>query len=147
MAGIYPTPLPKLPPLDRPLPTELAGRDFVLLVPGSSPQHPEKRWPAAAFGSLANWLVTGGSVPVIVGTAPEQPLAAAIRDACPEAVDLTGRTDPGLLGALARRARLTVGNDTGVCHLAAAAGCPVIVLFSNASTPPNARPVAGWCRC
>ncbi len=140
MAGIYPTPLPELPPLDRPLPAELARRDFVLLVPGSSPQHPEKRWPASALGSLAHWLVKGGSVPVIVGTPPEQPLAAAIRAACPEAIDLTGRTDLGLLGALAQHARLTIGNDTGVCHLAAAAGCPVIVLFSSASDPAKCAP-------
>ena len=37
MAGIYPTPLPALPPLRRELPPALAGRNFVLLVPGSSP--------------------------------------------------------------------------------------------------------------
>jgi ADP-heptose:LPS heptosyltransferase len=144
MAGLYPTPLPELPPLDRALPDDLADQlergDFVLLVPGSSPRHPAKRWPAARFGVLARALGAAGLVPVVVGSTHEAPLAAAIRAACPGAVDLVGRTEIGLLAALAQRARLTVGNDTGVCHLAAAAGCPVIVLFSRASDPARYAP-------
>jgi ADP-heptose:LPS heptosyltransferase len=140
MAGIHPTPLPALPPLDRPLPRELAGRDFALLVPGSSPQHPEKRWPAERFGELARALAGDGYVPVVIGTPPEAPLAATIRALCPEAVGLVGRTDLGLLAALAQHAALTVGNDTGVCHLAAAAGCPLIVLFSGGTDPARCAP-------
>ena len=140
MAGIYPTPLPSLPPLHRALPQELSGQDFVLLVPGSSPQHPEKRWPAEQFGLLARALDKVGYVPIVVGSAPEAELAATIRKVCSRSVDLIGHTDLGLLGALAQRAALTVGNDTGVCHLAAAAGCPVIVLFSGGTDPARCAP-------
>jgi len=140
MAGIYPTPLPALPPLDRALPEQLTGRDFVLLVPGASPRHPAKRWPAARFGVLARALDENDYLPVVVGAAAEAPLGAAIREACPAAVDLVGQTDLGLLAALAQRAALTIGNDTGVCHLAAAAGCPVIVLFSRESDPARHAP-------
>ncbi len=140
MAGIYPTPLPALPPFDRALPEELGGRGFVLLVPGSSPRHPAKRWPVARFARLARALGEVGHVPVVVGAAPEAALGAAICEAYPGAVDLVGRTDIALLAALARCARLTIGNDTGVCHLAAAAGCPVIVLFSRASDPARHAP-------
>ncbi|HEV8678885.1 MAG TPA: glycosyltransferase family 9 protein [Stellaceae bacterium] len=140
MAGIYPTPLPTLPPLDRALPEQLAGRDFALLVPGSSPQHPAKRWPATAFGAVARALAEAGCVPVVVGAAAERLLAAEICEACPDAVDLTGRTDLVQLAALCRHARLTIGNDTGVCHLAAAAGSPLIVLFSRESDPARCAP-------
>ncbi|MGE0257728.1 MAG: glycosyltransferase family 9 protein [Alphaproteobacteria bacterium] len=140
MAGIYPTPLPALPPLRRTLPDGLRNRDFVLLVPGASPAHPEKRWPAERFGALARALEAAGCRAVIVGTAPEAPLAARIRETCPEAVDLTGQTDLALLGALAQHAALTVGNDTGVCHLAAAAGCAVVVLFSAGTDPARCAP-------
>ncbi len=140
MAGIHPTPLPALPPLDRALPEALGSRNFVLLVPGSSPRHLAKRWPAQHFAILARALDKAGYLPVVVGSAQEAPLAAAIREACPAAVDLVGRTDIALLAALARRARLTVGNDTGVCHLAAAAGCPVVVLFSRNSDPARCAP-------
>lgn len=140
MAGIYPTPLPSLPRFDCALPAPLANRDFVLLVPGSSPRHPAKRWPARHFGLLARALDEAGYLPVVVGSRHERPLAAAIREACPGAVDLVGETDIVLLAALCQRARLTVGNDTGVCHLAAGASCPVVVLFSRATDPARFAP-------
>ncbi len=140
MAGIYPTPLPALPRFDRPLPPPLAGRGFVLLAPGSSPRHPAKRWPAARFGAVARALAAAGHLPVVVGAAAEARLAAAILQVCPEAVDLVGQTDVGLLAALAQHAALTIGNDTGVCHLAAAADCPVVVLFSRQSDPARHAP-------
>ena len=140
MAGIYPTKLPALPPFERPLPERLSNRDFVLLVPGSSPQHPAKRWPAARFAMLARALDEKGYLPVVVGSLHERPLAEAIRDTCPAALDLVGRTDIAMLAALAQRAVLTVGNDTGVCHLAAAAGCPLVVLFSRESDPARVAP-------
>ncbi|MBV9827929.1 MAG: glycosyltransferase family 9 protein [Alphaproteobacteria bacterium] len=140
MAGIYPTPLPLLPPVDRPVPPALAGRTIVLLVPGSSPLRPEKRWPAERFGAVAREVSGRGYVPVIVGSASETPLATTIREICSEAVDLTGQTDLTSLAVLARQAKLTIGNDTGVCHLAAAAGAPVVVLFSRASDPDRCAP-------
>jgi ADP-heptose:LPS heptosyltransferase len=68
---------------------------------------------------------------VVIGTAPEQPLAAAI----PNAIDLTGRTDFGQLTSLACSASVSIGNDTGPMHLIAAAGCPSVVLFSRDSDP------------
>lgn len=139
MAGIYPTPLPVLPPLDCRLPRQLAGRRrFVLLVPGSSARHPAKRWPARRFGMLAEELRQAGFSSVVIGSQAERALAIAIRESCPDAIDLIGRTDIAAVAALSQRAVLTVGNDTGVTHLAAAAGCPVVVLFSQASDP-------AWC--
>ncbi len=138
MAGIHPTPLPILPPLDCALPQSLIGRPFVLIVPGSSPRRPEKRWPACRFGMLATALHDLGYIPVVIGSNAERDLAAAIREACPAAIDLAGSTDIEAVAALAQRATLTIGNDTGVTHLAAAAGCPIVVLFSRASDP-------AWC--
>jgi len=41
---------------------------------------------------------------------------------------------------LARAAALTVGNDTGATHVAAAGGHPVVVLFSSASDPSLCGP-------
>jgi ADP-heptose:LPS heptosyltransferase len=112
--------------------------DFAMLVPGAAPHRPAKRWPAEYFGQLARLLVARGLTPVVVGT--EADLAATIRAACPQAVDLTGRTQLADLFAVAARARLAIGNDTGPMHIAAAAGCPCIVLFSGDSDPALTAP-------
>ncbi len=108
---------------------------FALLVPGSSAHRPGKRWPAERYGELALWLAARGITPVIAGTRGEAPLGAAIRAVAPYAIDLLGQTTLPELTELTRRALLAVGNDTGPMHLAAAANCPSVVLFSNDSDP------------
>jgi ADP-heptose:LPS heptosyltransferase len=136
MAGIYPTPLPRLPAFRRGPSGLPAGRDLVLIAPGSSSHRPAKRWPAARFGAVAQALDAEGYVPVVVGAGEEERLAAEIRSFCPAAFDLVGRTSISALAALAQRAVLSIGNDNGVSHLAAAADCPVVVLFSEAGSDP-----------
>jgi ADP-heptose:LPS heptosyltransferase len=141
MAGIYPTPLPACQASPQPLPAGLARRAFFLLIPGSSARHPEKRWPAERYGELARRLSEATSaIPVIVGARGEELLAAEIRAACTEAVDLVGLTSLTNLADLANTALFTVGNDTGATHVAAAGGHPVVVLFSGASDPSRCAP-------
>jgi ADP-heptose:LPS heptosyltransferase len=110
--------------------------DFVVLVPGSAPHRPEKRWPAARYQALALALRERGLLPVIVGSAAETPISRKI----PAALNLIGQTSFGDLADLARSARFTIGNDTGPTHLLAAAGSPVVVLFSHASDPALCAP-------
>jgi ADP-heptose:LPS heptosyltransferase len=141
MAGICPTPLPACRASRQPLPAGLAQRTFFLLIPGSSARHPEKRWPAECYGELARRLFEGTrALPVIVGARGEEFLAAEIRAACPEAVDLVGRTSLTSLADLADATLFTIGNDTGATHIAAAGGHPVLVLFSGASDPSRCAP-------
>jgi len=109
---------------------------FALLAPGSAPHRVVKRWPVEHYRVLAGNLLAHGVTPVVVGTAPEQPLAQAIDGA----MDLTGRTDLAQLTSLARAATVAIGNDTGPMHLIAAAGCPSIVLFSRDSDPALCAP-------
>ena len=113
---------------------------YALLVPGAAPHRPAKRWPAPRFARLAGALDRRGLRPVVVGTHADAPHAAAIVAACPQALDLTGRTSLLELGGLAARASLAVGNDTGPMHLAAALGCRTIVLFSGESDPALTAP-------
>jgi ADP-heptose:LPS heptosyltransferase len=109
---------------------------FALLVPGSSAHRPKKRWPIQRYTELAAMLASCGLTTVVVGTAPERPLA----DAIPGAIDLTGRTNFSELTSVARAARVAVGNDTGPMHLFAAVGCPSVVLFSCESDPALCAP-------
>jgi len=113
---------------------------FALLVPGGALHRPAKRWPAARFGALAAWLADRGVQPVLLGLASEADVVAAVRAACPNALSVAGATSLFDIAALARRAALAVGNDTGPMHLIAAAGCPSVVLFSNDSDPALCAP-------
>jgi ADP-heptose:LPS heptosyltransferase len=113
---------------------------YVLLVPGGAPHRTAKRWPAALYARFARHLAAQGVTPVVLGTLEEARLAAAIRAGCPPARDLTGKTSLADIVVLARGAAGAVGNDTGPMHLAAAAGCPSLVLFSAASDPALTAP-------
>lgn len=126
---------PDLGWLDGERPADAPAGPYALLFPGSAPHRPEKRWPAERYGALAASLAARGLTPVVAGTAAETPLAAAIRAACPQAIDLTGRTSLAELAGLARHAAVAVGNDTGPTHLAAAVGTPTVALFVDQPTP------------
>ena len=139
MAGISRFPAPDLGFLARD-PGRALPPHFALLVPGAAPHRPDKRWPAERFAALAPLLAARGLTPVVVGSEAEAPLAAPIRAAWPATLDLTGRTTLPDLAAIAARAQLAIGNDTGPMHLAAALGVPAIVLFSAASDPVLAAP-------
>ena len=145
MAGVPPGPKADLAWLTH---TEASGaraggapdRPYALLIPGAAPHRPAKRWPARQFAALAEMLHANGLIPVVAGTAAETPLAAVIQAACPRAIDLTGRTTLQDLAALAARATVAIGNDTGPMHLAAAVGCPGLVLFGPDSDPDLTAP-------
>lgn len=146
MAGVSAVPYPDLGWLQGVAHFDLPAR-YALLVPGAAPHRPEKRWPPDRYGALAARLTRRGIAPVILGTAAEAPLAAAIRAACPAAIDLTGRTAIADLAGLARGAAFAVGNDTGPMHLIAAIGCRCVVLFGGASDPALTAPRGpdgGW---
>jgi ADP-heptose:LPS heptosyltransferase len=113
---------------------------FAFLAPGGAEHRPAKRWPVDRYAGLAVALAARGLVPVVAGGAAERALAAAIVASCPPAVDLTGATSLVDLAGIAGRAALAIGNDTGPMHVAAAAGCPSLVLFSRASNPALCAP-------
>jgi len=114
--------------------------DYALLVPGGSVHRPEKRWPAEGYAEIARRLVAAGLRPAVAGTAADAAAARLLLAGCPQALDLSGRTDLLELASLARGARLALGNDTGPMHMAAVAGCRAVVLFSGASDPARTAP-------
>lgn len=119
----------------------LSGR-YALVVPGGAPHRPDKRWPAERFGAVAEALAATGVTPVVVGTQAERDATDIVLRACPDAIDLVGRTRLVDLPGLSRRASFAVGNDTGPMHVAAIVGVPSIVLFSRASDPAITAPRA-----
>ena len=114
---------------------------YCLIAAGGAPHRPEKRAPAACFAALGRHLVARGIAPLLLGTEAERRQIEEIVAACPGALSLCGRTSFGDIADLARGALGAVGNDTGIMHLAAAAGCPSLVLYFAASDPRRIRPL------
>ncbi len=115
-------------------------RPYVMLIPGGSAHRLDKRWPAARFGELAQAFCAEGYDVLIIGGPQESAIGREIQRMEVRTRDLTGRTDFAGIAAMGSKAALVVGNDTGPLHLAAAAGAPTIVLFSQASDPMLSAP-------
>lgn len=108
------------------------GEAFAVLSPGTSTGREIKRWPDERFAEAADRLFSEYAVEsAIVGLAGGERIAAMSS----HAVDITGRTSLPVLGGVLKRAKLFVGVDSGVMHLAAALGTPVAALFG----PTNAE--------
>jgi ADP-heptose:LPS heptosyltransferase len=132
-----------------------SDRSFVAaLLPDSGPilalaptaNWPPKVWPADRFAAVAHAFPA--LTPVVLG-APgetERAMAAPLLAALPGAIDLTGRLTLPQVSAVLARAALFVGNDSGLMHMAAAAGAPTVGLFgpTDAATygPAGPRAVA-----
>lgn len=126
------------PPRFQPAFFGLNGR-YALIIPGSSAEHPEKRWPVERFVKIAKWLADGDITPVVLGGKDEGDIGAQIIRKEPRAKNLVGRTDLFQLATLAQRAELAIGGDTGPMHLAAAARTPGVCLFAQDWTDTMAQ--------
>jgi ADP-heptose:LPS heptosyltransferase len=123
------------------------------LVLGPTANWPDKVWPADRFVAAARALTAPGAVldgariAVIAGPGPvERAMAAPVLDALPGALDLVGNLDVPAAAAVLRRAALYLGNDSGLMHLGAAAGAPVVGVFGTTDAreyaPAGPRAVA-----
>ncbi|PZQ47664.1 MAG: glycosyltransferase 9 family protein [Micavibrio aeruginosavorus] len=116
-------------------------KPYVLIVPGSAANRPEKRWPANYYGALSNSLLQHGYQPVLLGGPSEADVIATILKEAPDSFDLSGKTSLEDLASLARGAKGAIGNDTGPMHIIGPTGCKTIVLFSGASMPHRHSPL------
>ncbi|MGE4369776.1 MAG: glycosyltransferase family 9 protein [Burkholderiaceae bacterium] len=103
----------------------LPVNDFILIAPTATGLHKGrvKVWPH--FDALTRRLQANG-YPVAMCPPPSEQQAAKI--AAPTAINLPA-LKLGAFAALTRQAKLVVCNDSGVSHLAAAAGANQLTLF------------------
>jgi heptosyltransferase III len=99
----------------------------VAIHPGSGSA--TKNWPVAGFLGLARRLL-GDAVaqPVFVVGEADDREAAQLRKEAPGVTVIEGLDLPHVAGILSN-CRAFVGNDSGITHLAAAVGLPVVALF------------------
>lgn len=115
------------------------GKPAVAFCPGAE-YGPAKRWPEAHFSALARMLAERGYAVWLVGSPKDHAVAETIaQGAAATCINLCGKTDIAEAADLLAAARLVVTNDSGLMHIAAAVGRPVIALYGSSApqfTPP-----------
>lgn len=115
-------------------------RKIGVIAPGAE-YGPAKRWGAERFAEVAAGLSRRVDEWVIVGSAGDSSAAANVAKGLGGTCrDISGRTTIGELIAVLRRAKIVLCNDSGVMHLAAACGAPVVAVFGS-TEPRLTRPI------
>ena len=111
---------------------DLTAQPVVILHPGAN--WPHKRWAPDRFAALGDRLALAGARIVITGAPEDGLLADAVTQRMRQRASvLAGQTSVRELGACLEQARLVVSNDTGILHIAAALGRPLVALYGPTS--------------
>ena len=114
------------------------GQDFVVLHPWAGGTHARlKEWPLGRWIGLAAALADEGYRIVLTGAPTQHTLNELVASRLPERsrLEVTNAAGLSLAGtaALLGAARAVVSVDTGIGHVAAALGTPVVVLYGPTS--------------
>jgi heptosyltransferase I len=107
---------------------------FAILNPGAG--WGAKRWPAERYGLVARALAVD-DVKSVINFGPGEEQLARNAEAASEGKAKPLQCSIGELIALARRAKLFVGGDTGPMHLAAALQVPTVAIFGPTDPARN----------
>ena len=126
---------------------ELTAGEGPILALGPAANWVGKVWPIERFANTANRLLgadgpmAGGRLMILGGPEDVRSLDE-LKRAVPEErlIDLVGQADLLTAAACLAHARLFIGNDSGLMHLAAAVGTPTLGLFG----PSDDRLYGPW---
>jgi len=80
----------------------------------------------------------------------DKPVVESLREKSAVPIfDLGGKLTLGMLGALLKKAKLLISNDSGPVHIASAVGTPVVSIFGRYEPglgPDRWRPLGEKCR-
>jgi heptosyltransferase-2 len=121
-------------------------RRLIGLAPGAA-YGPAKRWFPERFAALADRFSRDwGARALVFGSGGDRETAARlVQSARTEVTDFTGQTTLGQAMGLIARCRLFVTNDSGLMHVAAALGVPVVAIFGS-TDPVRTGPLGEKCR-
>lgn len=147
LEGEPPAPYLYITPEVEALADELLGDGGPILAVGPAANWIGKVWPIERFAQTAAQLLdkdgplAGGRL-VILGGPADTRMVEELRMASARGrtIDLTGKVDLLTAYACLKRASLFIGNDSGLMHIAAAAGCPTVGLFG----PSDERRYGPW---
>lgn len=111
------------------------GGPFIAVQPGGA-ENPgtrmvSKRWPAENFAEVLRWASERGYATVLTGGPADMALCEQIVSAArvENAFTIAGTASLMDSAAVVERARVYVGVDTGMSHIAAAVGTPTVAIF------------------
>ena len=120
-----------------------SGLPIVAVMPGAE-YGSAKRWPVERFGELVQRLARRRCAVVLLGSAKEAEIGAAVAAIADsrQVLNLCGKT--ALVDAvdILAAAAIALSNDSGLLHVAAAVGIPVVALYGSSTpdfTPPLTR--------
>ena len=106
-------------------------RPFALIHPAAAFE--SKTWAARNFAQVADYTAARGLAVVAIAAPGEtEILNALVRNTRAHIISFADLTLPEVT-ALASRARLFVGNDSGIAHIAAAVCAPSVVIFGSSN--------------
>ena len=117
------------------------ARPLLSLCPGAE-FGSAKRWPPAYFAELAREYLGRGWQVALCGSGGDRDVCRRIwreSGSGAECHDLAGRTSLAQVVDLLSLSSAVVSNDSGLMHIAAAVGCPLVVIYGATSpgfTPP-----------
>lgn len=101
---------------------------YLVLAPSASFLY--KRWPVENFVSLASILLEKTNYHLVVLAGPEDDFCSAFNKiSSPRLLNLQGKTSIKESMQLLAHASLSIGNDSGMNHIAEAYGVPCLTLF------------------
>lgn len=120
------------------------GKPMIALCPGAE-YGPAKRWPAAYYAQVADHMLSQGWDVCLLGSPKEAAEADVIMQMTNQrCINLIGKTS--LVEAIDAMslASVVVCNDSGLMHIAAALGIPMVAIYGSSSTgftPPLSNQV------
>ena len=135
-----------LPKLDKPppcklyLPTNIRKRmatiynlkssnDFFVIAPGAN--WSKKMWPGSKYGCLIDSILKNNIVSqvILLGNTDDKKIDLGLRRINDKIIDLRGKTKLLEAACIMRQAKLFIGNDSGLGHMAAGVACKTLTLF------------------
>lgn len=104
---------------------------FALLHPAAAFE--SKQWAVENFARVAETLAARGLAIVALAAPNESSIVAALAENSSARINSLSDLSLPEVTALAARARLFVGNDSGIAHIAAAVGAPSVVIFGSSN--------------
>ena len=92
-----------------------------------------KQWAAEKFAQVVDYLATRGFAVVAITTPAETQVVNELKASSSSPMITFGDLSLPEVTALASRASVFVGNDSGIAHIAAAVGLPSVVIFGSSN--------------